>query len=59
MPRRPIINKKKTQITATNFSDASGHGADEAKISMTGARGIGGPGGHSHERERSAGDLCG
>jgi hypothetical protein len=24
--------QQKTQITATNFADASGHGADEARI---------------------------
>jgi hypothetical protein len=31
MPRRPIYQQK-TQITATNFADASGCGADEARI---------------------------
>ncbi len=60
MPRRPIINKK-TQITATKFADASGRGADEARIPPAWLEpvGVGDSKGHSRGRERSAGDPRG
>jgi hypothetical protein len=41
----------KTEITATNFADASGRGADEARM--------GASEGHSRGRERSSGDPRG